>query len=287
MPGVEHRQHKGLNNRAENSHQPTRRRERQMKRFKSARHVQRFVSIHDPIANLFHLRRDHVTASQYRAARSQSLRGLGRDRRRLGGRRPPHRSLRAALPSQSCPPARLSGLPIGLEPHVMSETPPSTDIIIGVDTHKHTHAAVAITGLGARLAEHDHQGRLAKAIGSSRPGRGAGNHPRLRHRGHRLVRRRSCPRPCATAATPFTRSAAPTAGCGANTARPIISMRRAPPAPCSAAKPPACPRPSTGRVEMIRHLKVARDTAVKGRNPGHADAEGHHRQRAGGPAREA
>ena len=35
-PGVEHRKHKGLNNRAENSHQPTRRRERQMKRFKSA-----------------------------------------------------------------------------------------------------------------------------------------------------------------------------------------------------------------------------------------------------------
>src|SRR3712207_7009603 len=34
MPGVEHRRHKGLNNRAENSHQPTRRRERQMKRFK-------------------------------------------------------------------------------------------------------------------------------------------------------------------------------------------------------------------------------------------------------------
>src|SRR5918912_1779545 len=37
MPSVEHRRHKGLNNRAENSHQPTRRRERQMKRFKSAR----------------------------------------------------------------------------------------------------------------------------------------------------------------------------------------------------------------------------------------------------------
>ena len=44
-----------------------------MKRFKSARHVQRFVSIHDPIANLFHLRRDYVTASQYRAARSQAF----------------------------------------------------------------------------------------------------------------------------------------------------------------------------------------------------------------------
>jgi putative transposase len=36
MPSVEHRQHKGLNNRAENSHQPTRQRERIMKRFKSA-----------------------------------------------------------------------------------------------------------------------------------------------------------------------------------------------------------------------------------------------------------
>jgi len=35
MPSVEHRRHKGLNNRAETSHQPTRRRERQMKRFKS------------------------------------------------------------------------------------------------------------------------------------------------------------------------------------------------------------------------------------------------------------
>ena len=42
---VEHRQHKGLNNRAENSHQPTRRRERIMKRFKSARQAQRFLSV--------------------------------------------------------------------------------------------------------------------------------------------------------------------------------------------------------------------------------------------------
>jgi putative transposase len=56
MPGVEHRQHKGLNNRAENSHQPTRRRERQMRRFKSARQVQRFLSAHDQVNNLFHLR---------------------------------------------------------------------------------------------------------------------------------------------------------------------------------------------------------------------------------------
>src|SRR4029450_9139704 len=52
MPGVEHRGHKGLNNRAENSHQPTRRRERQMKRFKSAGQAQRFLSAHDQIGNL-------------------------------------------------------------------------------------------------------------------------------------------------------------------------------------------------------------------------------------------
>jgi len=52
---VEHRQHKGLNNRAENSHQPTRRRERIMKRFKSTRQAQRFLTVHDQIANLFHI----------------------------------------------------------------------------------------------------------------------------------------------------------------------------------------------------------------------------------------
>ena len=73
MPGVEHRQHKGINNRAENSHQPTRRRERQMKRFKSPRHVQRFLAAHDQINNLFHLRRDHLPAHQYRAARSRAF----------------------------------------------------------------------------------------------------------------------------------------------------------------------------------------------------------------------
>src|SRR3954467_3740669 len=73
MPGVEHRRHKGLNNRAENSHQPTRRRERQMKRFKSAGQAQRFLSAHDQINNLFHLRRDHITASEYRAARARAF----------------------------------------------------------------------------------------------------------------------------------------------------------------------------------------------------------------------
>src|SRR5919202_1606270 len=73
MPGVEHRRHKGLNNRAENSHQPTRRRERQMKRFKSAGQAQRFLSAHDQINNLFHLRRDHLPAREYRAVRAQAF----------------------------------------------------------------------------------------------------------------------------------------------------------------------------------------------------------------------
>ncbi len=73
MPAVEHRKHKGLNNRAENSHQPTRQRERQMKRFKSAGQAQRFLSAHDGISNLFHLRRHQIPAVQYRAARTQAF----------------------------------------------------------------------------------------------------------------------------------------------------------------------------------------------------------------------
>jgi len=73
MPSVEHRKHKGLNNRAENSHQPTRRRERQMKRFKSPGQAQRFLSAHDGINNLFYFRRHQVPATQYRAARTQAF----------------------------------------------------------------------------------------------------------------------------------------------------------------------------------------------------------------------
>ena len=44
LPSVEHRQHRYLNNRAENSHQPTRQRERRMQGFKSAGHAQRFLA---------------------------------------------------------------------------------------------------------------------------------------------------------------------------------------------------------------------------------------------------
>jgi putative transposase len=73
MPGAEHRQHIGLNNRAENSHQPARRRERIIKRFKSPEQVQRFHFTHDPIANVFVRRSDHDTATKFRAACSQAF----------------------------------------------------------------------------------------------------------------------------------------------------------------------------------------------------------------------
>ena len=71
MPGVEHRQHKGLNNRAELSHQPTRQRERQMRRFKSPGHAQRFLSAHGPINNVFRCQRNRLSAEQYRHVRTQ------------------------------------------------------------------------------------------------------------------------------------------------------------------------------------------------------------------------
>jgi putative transposase len=66
LPGVERRQHRYLNNRAENSHQPTRQRERRMQGFKSPGHAQRFLSAYGPIAQHFRPRRHRLSASVYR-----------------------------------------------------------------------------------------------------------------------------------------------------------------------------------------------------------------------------
>jgi putative transposase len=66
LPGVEHRQHRYLNNRAENSHQPTRQRERRMQGFKSPGHAQRFLSAYGPIAQHFRPRRHLLSAHAYR-----------------------------------------------------------------------------------------------------------------------------------------------------------------------------------------------------------------------------
>lgn len=66
LPSVEHRQHRYLNNRAENSHQPTRQRERRMQGFKSPAHAQRFLSAYGLIAQHFRPRRHLLPVSAYR-----------------------------------------------------------------------------------------------------------------------------------------------------------------------------------------------------------------------------
>ena len=66
MPSVEHRAHKGLNNRAENSHQPTRQRERAMKYFRSPGAAQRFLAAFSGISPHFRPGRHRLTAAQHR-----------------------------------------------------------------------------------------------------------------------------------------------------------------------------------------------------------------------------
>jgi putative transposase len=73
LPSVEHRQSRYLNNRAENSHRPTRSRERQMQRFKSSPQAQRFLSAHAFIYGHFHPRRHRMAADSYRVARAAAF----------------------------------------------------------------------------------------------------------------------------------------------------------------------------------------------------------------------
>jgi putative transposase len=68
LPNTVHRRDKGLNNRAENSHQPTRERERRMRGFKSAAHAQRFLSIFGLVTDLFGVGRHLLSARNYREA---------------------------------------------------------------------------------------------------------------------------------------------------------------------------------------------------------------------------
>ena len=81
MPSVTHRRSKYLNNRAENSHQPTRQRQRAMKRFMSIRHPQRFLSAFSGIWPHFRPRRHLLSAADYRQGDGRPLRGLDRDHR--------------------------------------------------------------------------------------------------------------------------------------------------------------------------------------------------------------
>tara|TARA_R110000737_G_C14471355_1_gene466800 strand:- start:110 stop:820 length:711 start_codon:yes stop_codon:yes gene_type:complete len=71
-PGVDHRSHKGLNNRSEASHRHTRRREKIFGRFKSARQAQMFLSVHDQTAVLFRPKRHRLSAADYRRKRTEA-----------------------------------------------------------------------------------------------------------------------------------------------------------------------------------------------------------------------
>src|ERR1700716_4059998 len=71
LPHTEHRRHKRLNNRAENSHLPTRKRERVLQRFKSGEHAQRFSGPFSAVCNHFRPRRHRLTASAYRDIRTE------------------------------------------------------------------------------------------------------------------------------------------------------------------------------------------------------------------------
>jgi len=73
LPSVVHCQGQRVNNRAEVSHQPTRQRERHMRRFKSPGQAQHFLAAHGPINNLFRLGRHLLPARHYRTLRAQAF----------------------------------------------------------------------------------------------------------------------------------------------------------------------------------------------------------------------
>ena len=74
MPSVIHSTRPYENNRAEVSHQPTRQRERQMRRFTSAAHAQRFLAVHGLVQNLFRVGRHLLRAVHHRSLRTRSFR---------------------------------------------------------------------------------------------------------------------------------------------------------------------------------------------------------------------
>ena len=86
MASVEHRQSRYLNNRAENSHQPTRQRERTMKRFCTPGAAQRFLAVFSVISPHFRPRRHRLTADDYLHRDGRPLRHLERHHQVVGSR---------------------------------------------------------------------------------------------------------------------------------------------------------------------------------------------------------
>jgi len=112
MPSVEHRQSKYLNIRAENSHQPTRQRERATKRFTSPRHAQRFLSVFSRISPHFRPRRHLLSTTGWRTrwptASPSGTRSPGLPRP------PPERELGQDFPPQPTHNRRTISPPINL-----------------------------------------------------------------------------------------------------------------------------------------------------------------------------
>ena len=73
VPDSIHDTSRYANNRAEASHQPTRVRERGMRRVKSPQQAQRFPDVHSAVHNLFNLGRHLVSAEHYRAFRQRAF----------------------------------------------------------------------------------------------------------------------------------------------------------------------------------------------------------------------
>ena len=73
MPDAIHDTTQYANNKSELSHQPTRVRERVMRRFKSIEQGQRFLSVHAEVYNLFNLGRHCISAKNYKMLRSRAI----------------------------------------------------------------------------------------------------------------------------------------------------------------------------------------------------------------------
>ena len=171
-------------------------------------------------------------------------------------------------PSQSCPPTRASHGPYIRRGHPvtnsMTTQPDGQTVIVGVDTHKHVHVAVAIDTCGIRLGDQAFvadsgryralitwagtHGRI-EAFGIEGTGSyGAGLAGAVRRAGYRVaeVNRgdRSLRRAAGKSDTLDAEAAARSVLAGQST---------------------ATPKTADGAVEMMRQLKIARDTAVKAR----------------------